>query len=87
MNLVDSLPGEERERSAVFDVEAGLHGTEGDLTVSVGLDDHHGRLEQVQVFAVPDVGLADLPATDQQALHRDRHCRTSARSLVNPTGL
>src|SRR3546814_6171570 len=78
VRLVETLPGEEHRGATVLEVEACLHGAEGDLAVAVGLDDQHGGLDQVQVVAVPDVGLDDPPAADQLAVHRRVHGGASA---------
>ena len=87
VHLVEALPGEEHQGPAVFEVEARLHGAERDLAMAVGLDDHHGGLDQVQVVAVPGVGLDDPPAADQLAAHRCAHGGASASSLGSRTRL
>ena len=87
VHLVKALPGEEYQGATVLEVEACLHGTEGDLAESVGLDAQHGEFDQVQVVAVPDVGLDDPLAADQLAVHGCAHGGVSASSLGSRTGL
>ena len=87
VSLVEAGPGEEDQRPGVFEVEAGLHGCEGDLAVAVGLDDDHGRLGQVEMVAVPYIGLDDPPPADQLTVHGCAHGGASASSLGSRTRL
>ena len=42
VHVVKTGPGEEDHRLSVVEVEAGLHGAEGDLAVAIGPDGQHG---------------------------------------------
>jgi hypothetical protein len=63
-----------------------VHSAEGDFAVAVGPDGHHG-LDQVEVGAIPQVGLDDPPAADEPAAHRRRHGEAPANSLGSRTRL
>ena len=71
---------------AVIDVEAGLHGPEGDLTVSTGLNDQGRRSAEIQVILVPQVGLDDAPSAHDRVV-RGLHAAAPARSLGRRTRL
>ena len=60
---------------------------EGDLAVAVGLDDDHGRLDQVEMVAVPYIGLDDPPPADQLTVHGCANGGASASSLGSRTRL
>ena len=61
------------EIPAVFDVEAGLQRAEGDFAASVRSNEDRRRTAEVEILAIPDVGLDDPPAADELAVHRRSH--------------
>ena len=86
VHFVEPGPGEEDHGAAVFEVEAGLHGAEDDLAVAIRSNGHHGRLDQIEVVTIPEIGLDDPPAANQLAVHWRRHGPVSS-SLGNRTRL
>jgi hypothetical protein len=64
VHLVEAFPGEEHHGAAVFEVETGLHGTEDDLAPAIGADGERGGSDQVEMGAIPYIGLDDPPAAD-----------------------
>lgn len=62
-------------------IEPGLQGAEGDLAVTVGPDLHDRGRDQVEVVALPYVGVDDPPAAYQAALDRRGHRDAPARSF------
>src|SRR3546814_6989296 len=73
IHLVASDPDEEDHRSAIFEIEAGLHGPEGDLAMTIGPNGHRGGLDQVEVVALPEVSLDDPPPANELAVARPGH--------------
>src|SRR5215207_7039410 len=71
---------------AVVDVEARLHGPEGDLAVAISLHDQACRSAEVEIIAVPQVRLDDAPPTDDRVVRR-LHGVAPARSLGSRTRL
>ena len=65
------------EEAAVFDVEAGLQRAEGDFAVAVIGDRDRRRSAEVEIVAIPDVGLDDPPAADELAVRRRVHAEAS----------
>ena len=51
----------------VAEIETRLQCTEGDFAVAVGSDHDRGGLDQVEMAAIPKIGLDDPPAADQAA--------------------
>lgn len=86
VHLVEAGPCEEDHGRAVGEVEAGLHRPEGDLALVVGADDDDGRRDQVEIVAIPQIGLDDPPTADQLAVRRHTHL-DAAMSLGNRTRL
>jgi hypothetical protein len=41
--------------------------------VAVGSDQHHCRLDQIEMAAIPKIGLDDPPAADQAAVRGGAH--------------
>ncbi len=64
-----------------LELQPGLQGAEGDLAMAVGADDHHRGLDEVEMVALPDVGLDDPPAADHAAPDRCGHRNGSASSF------
>ena len=50
-----------------------LQRAEDDLAMAVAADRHVGRLDEVEVTAVPQVRLDDPPFADERAFHHSRH--------------
>ena len=48
VHFIELTPGEADLVGTIFDVEAGLQGTEGDLTVAMGPDSQRGRAAEVE---------------------------------------
>ena len=67
---------------AGLDVEPGLERAEGDFAATVVGDRDRRRPAQVEMIAVPDVGLDDPPAADELAIGRRGHVG-AATSLVS----
>jgi hypothetical protein len=65
----------------VFDFEAGFQGAEGDFAALRG-DRQRRRAAEIEVSAVPEVGLDDPPAADQPAIRRGLHAQ-AFRSFGN----
>ena len=66
VHFVEPGPGEEDRGAAVLEIEAGLHGSEGDLAMAVGSNDHHGEVDEIEVVAIPQIGLDDPSFADQR---------------------
>jgi hypothetical protein len=62
--------------AGVFDLEDGLESAEGDFAVPCG-DRQGGRTAEIEIFAVPEIGLDDPPAADQAAVGRGLHAEAS----------
>ena len=62
-----SAPSEVGGVGAVDDVEASLHRAEGDLALTVGTDDQHGRAAEVEVVSAPQVRIDDPLVADDRA--------------------
>ena len=68
-----SFPREPDRRPAVFDVEAGLESAEGDFAATV-VGDRDGRWPtEVEMIAIPNVGLDDPPTADECAVRWRAH--------------
>lgn len=63
------------------EIEAGLQGAEGDLSVIIGPDGHYRGLDQVEMAVLPEIGFDDPPAAEEQAVGRLGHGGAVARSL------
>ena len=72
-----SGPTEADRVAGVFDFKAGFQGAEGDFA-AFGSDRQHRRTTEIEVSAVPDVGLDDPPAADQAAVRRGLHAEASS---------
>ena len=48
-------------------------GAEGNFTASVRSNEDRRRTAEVEILAIPDVGLDDPPAADEFAVHRRSH--------------
>jgi hypothetical protein len=77
VHLLEPRPGEEDRQPGVLELEAALHGPEGDLASAVAPDGHHGGFDQVEVGTIPQIGLDDPPPANQLAVHRDAHGEAS----------
>jgi hypothetical protein len=76
-----SGPVEADRVARVFDFEAGFQGAEGDFAALRG-DRQRRRAAEIEVSAVPEVGLDDPPAADQPAIRRGLHAQ-AFRSFGN----
>src|SRR5271157_5552859 len=76
VRFVRSFPGEPDRIVAVFDVETRMERAEGYFAPTVVADRHRRRPAEVEIGAIPNVGLEDPPAADELAVSR-RHPRAS----------
>ena len=74
--FVASGPAEADPVAGVFDIETSLHGSKGDFAALRG-DGQRRRTAEVEVIAIPEVGLDDPPAADQAAVGRGLHAGAS----------
>ena len=74
--FVASGPAEADRVAGVFDIETSLHGSKGDFAALRG-DGQRRRTAEVEVIAIPKVGLDDPPAADQAAVGRGLHAGAS----------
>ena len=58
---------EEDDSLGVFDLAAGLEGTEGELGAAVVADREMRRLGQIEIVAIPEIGPGDPPPPDDLA--------------------
>ena len=65
VHFVRSLPSKESEAAGVLAVSAALHAAEGERAVSMTFIGHVGRFDEVEVLAIPQIGLDDPPDTAQ----------------------
>jgi hypothetical protein len=82
LNLVAFLaagPVKANRVPGIFDFQAGLQGAEGDFATMVGDRDRRCPTE-IEMIAIPDVGLDDPPAADQSAVRWGLQAQAS-RSL------
>src|SRR5262245_50791415 len=77
VHLVATAPREEDHRWAVADIEAGLQSAEGNLAVVVCPDGDRGGPVEVEIIAIPQIGLDDAPASDQLAARGRSHVGTA----------
>ena len=82
VHFVEPLPREPDRRPTVFDVEADLESAEGDFAVTVVGDRDRRRPTEVEMIAIPNVGLDDPPPSDELAVRRRAHAGV-ASSLGN----
>src|SRR5271166_802008 len=76
VRFVRSFPGEPDRIVAVFDVETRMERAEGYFAPTVVADRHRRRPAEVEIGAIPNVGLEDPPAAHELAVSR-RHPRAS----------
>lgn len=86
VHFVETLPFEGDVEASIGELEARLERTEGDLAAAVGCDDQRGGLDQVEMVALPDVGLDDPPPADQPTAHWGGH-GDAPKSFGNRTRL
>ena len=86
VHFIEAGPGEADLGGSIVDVEAGLHGPEGDLAVPTRLHDQGRRSAEIQVIPVPQVGLDDAPSAHDRVL-RGLHVAAPARSFGRRTRL
>lgn len=60
VRLVAAIPREEGHRWGVADIEAGLQSTKCDLA-----DGDRGGTAEVEIIAIPQIGLDNAPAADR----------------------
>jgi len=68
--LVGTLEREEHDRAGVFEIKAGIHNAKGQFPIPIPIEADEGRLDQIEIFPIPLVGLQDPPAPDDLALGR-----------------
>jgi hypothetical protein len=76
ISFIASGPTEADRVAGVFNFEAGLPSTEGNFSALRG-DRQRRRTAQIEVSAIPNVGLDDPPAADQAAVGRRLHAEAS----------
>src|SRR5947209_6739288 len=85
ISFVKSAPSEKNDCLAVFELHGGLDHPECKLAPAIPSDLDIGRLNKIEVIAVPNIRFENPPAADDLALHRCRdaaastRCGTSAR--------
>src|SRR3954467_12945376 len=72
VHFVEAGPGEADLGGSIVDVEAGLHGPEGDLAVPTRLHAQGRRSAEIQVIPVPQVGLDDAPSAHRRLIRSPR---------------
>ncbi|BBD41156.1 hypothetical protein Amn_pb01470 (plasmid) [Aminobacter sp. Y103A] len=78
VHFVATFPREEDHRWAVADIEAGLQSTKCDLAVVVVADGDRGGTAEVEIIAIPQIGLDNAPAADHLAARRRGHVGTAS---------
>ena len=73
--------------AALKRAEAGLHGAESDLAMPIGADGDRGGFDQIEIVAIPQVGLNDTPSAKERMFGHGVHCGASARSFGKRTRL
>src|SRR5688572_15698551 len=73
VHLIEPEPREEDHGSAVFKIEPGLHGAKSDLAMAIRSNGHHRGLNQIEVVAIPQVGLNDPPLAYELTACRGGH--------------
>ena len=51
--------------ASVFEVHAGIDGAEGELSSAIVVEDNISRLDEIEITAIPQIGLDDLPSADE----------------------
>jgi hypothetical protein len=73
VHFVEALPSEADRQPAVVDVEAGLESADGDFAATV-VGDRDGRWPtEVEMIAIPNVGLDDPLTADELAVRWRAH--------------
>ena len=63
--FVETRPIEENDAAAALEFQGGVDGAEGELASSVPGKGYLGRLDQIEIVAIPEIGLDDPPPADQ----------------------
>lgn len=63
--FVETAPTEEDDGTGVFEFAAGGDTAEGERRPAVAGDLEIGRLDKIEVVAIPQIGFDDPPAADQ----------------------
>ena len=69
VDIVKSGPLEVDQVLAVAEIEARLQRAESDFTMALGSDRNRCRLDQVEMVAIPQIGLDDPPAPIRRQLN------------------
>ena len=77
VHFVESGPCEEDRRGAVAEVERRLHRAEGDFATVASADGDRRGAAEVEIGAIPKIGLDDAPTADQLAVPRHAHAGTA----------
>jgi hypothetical protein len=80
-------PGEGDRGWAIFEIEARLHGAECDFAMAIGTYGNAGRLDEVEVIAIPQIGLDNPPFADERVIADGHHVGACASSFGKRTRL
>jgi hypothetical protein len=70
---IESRPIEEHNALAVSEFEGGVDGAESKFAAAVLAKADVGRLDQIEVVAIPQIGLDDPPPADQFTARSGAH--------------